>query len=505
MKLTTAAKKSRGLRSISRRFSYAFIGVVTFLLFGFAAVAIFINISQSQAELERRLSGALRLAEASLPKPLWNLDSDVADDFVGALFLDDAIVHAKIVWAGQIIASRTARNLENVDFSFLETSRQFVVGTSNISFAGKKVGSVTIAMSRQSIRDEIIFNIAGIIALTTLLIVGIYFTSVGMTSKYISRPLSNLQGSAAAIAHGDLEAPIETSGNDEIGNLARDLNTMRESIRTLFAELRDSHEALEEYGRTLERKVEERTAELAQAVREAENARAAVEEEVRKQVVELERVSQLKRFFSPQLAELMISSGQEKLMESHRREITVVFCDLRGFTAFAETAEPEVVMRVLREYHEAVGPLIFQYEATLEHFAGDGMMALFNDPLPCPDPAVRAVQMAMGMQREVGKLVELWRGQGYVLGFGVGIAMGYATMGQIGFEGRFHYGAIGSVINLASRLGDEAEAGQILVTQQVYAEIEQISEAVQVGELTLKGFLKPIAAFNVRGMKPGIS
>ena len=230
-----------------------------------------------------------------------------------------------------------------------------------------------------------------------------------------------------------------------------------------------------------------------------------LEERVAEQVAELERVGHLKRFFSPQLAELIVSSGQEKLIESHRREITVVFCDLRKFTAFSETAEPEEVMRVLREYHEAVGPLIFRSEATLEHFAGDGLMAYFNDPLPCPDPAPRAIRMALGMQREVDKLIEAWRKRGFDLGHGVGIALGYATLGQVGFEGRLHYGAIGSVLNLASRLCDEAEAGQILVTQRVYAEVEEMAEAKPIGELTLKGFIKPVPAFNVTGLKAGES
>ncbi len=230
-----------------------------------------------------------------------------------------------------------------------------------------------------------------------------------------------------------------------------------------------------------------------------------LEEKVAEQLHELDRVGQLKRFFSPQVAELIISSDEKSLMEGHRREITAVFCDLRGFTAFSHTAEPEEVMNVLREYHEAVGLLIFRSEATLEHFSGDGLMAYFNDPLPCPDPAPRAIRMALGMQREVDKLVEVWRKRGFNLGHGVGIALGYATLGQVGFQGRLHYGAIGSVLNLASRLCDEAEAGQILVTQRVYAEVEEMAEAKPIGELTLKGFLKPVPTFNVTGLKAGES
>jgi class 3 adenylate cyclase len=188
-------------------------------------------------------------------------------------------------------------------------------------------------------------------------------------------------------------------------------------------------------------------------------------------------------------------------MESHRREITVVFCDLRGFTAFSETAEPEEVMQVLRDYHKVLGPLIFRFEATLEHFAGDGLMTFFNDPVPCPDPTLRAIRMAVAMRDGIGEIAETWHKYGYDLGFGVGIAQGYATLGQVGFEGRFHYGAIGSVLNLTSRLCDQAHAGQILITQRASTDVEDIAELEAVEEFTLKGFLKPVIAFNVVGLK----
>ena len=230
-----------------------------------------------------------------------------------------------------------------------------------------------------------------------------------------------------------------------------------------------------------------------------------LEEKVAEQLHELERVGHLKRFFSPQVADLIISSDEKSLMEGHRQEITAVFCDLRGFTAFSDTAEPEEVMNVLREYHGAVGHLIFRFDATLEHFAGDGLLAFLNDPLPCADPAARATRMAVAMRKDVGALIDQWRKRGHELGFGIGIALGYATLGQIGFEGRFQYAAIGSSLNLASRLCDQAENGQILVTQRICAEIEDIAESEPLGELTLKGFLKPVPAFNVTGLKAGAS
>ncbi len=226
-----------------------------------------------------------------------------------------------------------------------------------------------------------------------------------------------------------------------------------------------------------------------------------LEERVLKQVGELERVGRLKRFLPPQVAELILSSGDEKFLESHRREITVVFCDLRGFTAFAETVEPEEVMGILREYHAAVGSLIFQFEGTLEHFAGDGLMVFFNDPLPCPDPAARAVRMALAMRQQVGELAGVWRKRGHQLDFGVGITLGYATLGKIGVEGRFDYAAIGTVTNLAFRLCEEARGGQILVSQRVYAAVEELVEAEPVGEFSLKGFHRPVTAYNVLRLK----
>jgi class 3 adenylate cyclase/CheY-like chemotaxis protein len=226
-----------------------------------------------------------------------------------------------------------------------------------------------------------------------------------------------------------------------------------------------------------------------------------LEQRVQEQLAELERTRRLKRFFSPQLAELVVSSGGEKLLESHRREITVVFCDLRGFTAFSETAEPEEVMGVLREYHTALGTQIFRFDGTLERFAGDGLMVFFNDPLPCPDPEARAVRMTVAMRQQMSELTKKWRKRGHQLGFGVGIAQGYATLGMIGFEGRVDYGAIGPVTNLASRLCDQAQGGQILISQRVYAAVEELVQAEPAGELPLKGFHKPVPTFNVVGLR----
>lgn len=223
-----------------------------------------------------------------------------------------------------------------------------------------------------------------------------------------------------------------------------------------------------------------------------------LERRVTEQLAEIERISRLKRFLSPQIVDLVISSGDESILNSHRRAITVAFCDLRGFTAFAETAEPEEVMAVLSDYHRALGASIHTYEGTLERFSGDGVNIIFNDPLPCPDPSVRAVQMAVEMRDSIADLSNTWRKQGHELGFGVGIAHGYATLGRIGFEGRFDYSAIGTVVNLAARLCGEARNGQILVDAKVIAAIEDIAEVEPAGELCLKGFQRPVAAYNVR-------
>jgi len=227
---------------------------------------------------------------------------------------------------------------------------------------------------------------------------------------------------------------------------------------------------------------------------------AELEARVQKQLDDLQRVNRLRRFLSPQVAELVISSGDDSFLRSHRREIVVVFCDLRGFTPFAESSEPEEVMAVLEEYHAALGELIFRYEGTLERFTGDGLMVFFNDPIPLDHPARRAVEMALAMRDRVGTLTERWSRLGHDLGFGVGIAQGFATLGRIGYEGRYDYAAIGSVTNLAARLCGEAHPGQILVAQRVFHAVENHTVGESVGVLDLRGFSRSIPAYNVSRM-----
>jgi class 3 adenylate cyclase len=226
-----------------------------------------------------------------------------------------------------------------------------------------------------------------------------------------------------------------------------------------------------------------------------------LEQRVAEQVGELERIGRLKRFLSPQIAELVVSSGNDRILESHRREITVVMCDLRGFTAFSETAEPEDVMAVLREYQGSLGMIVDKFEGTVERFTGDGMMIWFNDPLPCEDPCGRAVRMGIEMRERVTELAVNWRKYDHNLGFGIGMAHGYATLGRIGFERRFDYAAVGMVVNLAARLCGEAGDGQILVDSKVRAAVESFATTEPVGELSLKGFNRLVKAFNVTGRK----
>jgi class 3 adenylate cyclase len=237
--------------------------------------------------------------------------------------------------------------------------------------------------------------------------------------------------------------------------------------------------------------------ELRKSTEEVAALNRDLEARVAEQVDELGRVGRLKRFLAPQLAELIVSQGDENILESHRREIVVVFCDLRGYTAFTETAEPEEVLNFLREYHGALGPLVSQFEGTLDQFSGDGIMVFFNDPVPIPDPAERAVKMAVAMREAASKLTTAWRQHGCDLGFGIGIAQGYATLGQIGFAERSGYTAIGTVCNLAARLCAEAKDGQILISSRVAVAAGTDTTLENLGNLELKGLSRPVAAFNV--------
>ena len=256
------------------------------------------------------------------------------------------------------------------------------------------------------------------------------------------------------------------------------------------------------------KELHDRVVEQAQQLKEKSEELAAwnrlLEQRVSEQIADKERLGRLERFLAPQVARMIASSeAPETVLGSHRRDVTVMFCDLRGFTAFTDTSDSEEVMAVLREYHESVGDLIFRYQGTLERFAGDGIMIVFNDPIVCDDHTERAVRLALEMREHMNALASGWRKRGHELGFGIGIASGYATLGQIGFERRRDYTAIGRVTNLASRLCDEAQPGQIVIAQRAYTSVEQLTEAASLGELSLKGFTRPVAAYNILRWRAG--
>lgn len=246
--------------------------------------------------------------------------------------------------------------------------------------------------------------------------------------------------------------------------------------------------------RALHGQVEEQAAQLAQW-----NSR--LEERVAEQVAQLERLARLKRFLSPKVADLIVAGQLDDPLVTRRRELTIVFVDLRGFTAFSESAAPEDVLAVLRDYHAEIGRLIGIYDGTIEHFSGDGVMLIFNDPAPLPDPALSAVRMSVALRDSVARLSQDWRKLGHRLGCGLGIAQGYATIGTIGFPGRQDYGIIGIVCNLAARLCSEAVAGQVIVSQRVFARVEERVSARPLGDLTLKGFHEPVPAYEVLALK----
>jgi adenylate cyclase len=285
----------------------------------------------------------------------------------------------------------------------------------------------------------------------------------------------------------DVIAGLESGGDDYLTKPV-DHAALSARVRAMLR-IKTLHDTV----RAQAQRLEEQAADLAALNR-------TLEERVAAQVDEIARVGRLKRFLAPQIAETIVSSGGETILEHHRRDIVVLFCDMRGFTTFAETAEPEDVMAVLGEYHNALGPLIHRYEGTLDRFAGDGLIVFFNDPVPCPDPVFRAVRLAVAMREAVAALARSWAARGHEIGFGVGIAQGYATLGRIGFADRFDYSAIGTVTNLAARLCDEAENGQILVPRRIAAAIDKVAEFEPLGDLALKGLSRPVAVLNVRNV-----
>ncbi len=325
-----------------------------------------------------------------------------------------------------------------------------------------------------------------------------------LISRKVVRPLAVLSEGAMRFGSGDFGHRIDIKSKDEFEDVALEFNDMAKRLDDMYA--------------TLEQRVADRTSELSKVVEDLKTSNAKVqsqaqelsawnqnlEKRVAEQVDAVERAGELRRFLSPQVADAILKEGDSSILESHRREVTVVFCDLRGFTRFSQSAEPEEVMGLLGDYHAALGELIHKHDGTLERFAGDGLLVLFNDPVPCPNPAERAVLMAVEMRSVVSEVIDGWKKVGFDLGFGIGIAQGFATLGRIGFEGRYDYASVGSVSNLGSRLCDEAANGQILLPQRLVVQVEAFARLEPVGSRTLKGFQDPVSAYNVVGLKDGV-
>ncbi|HZO01831.1 MAG TPA: adenylate/guanylate cyclase domain-containing protein, partial [Burkholderiales bacterium] len=287
-----------------------------------------------------------------------------------------------------------------------------------------------------------------------------------------------------------------------------DITEQKQAERDLIEATRRTEEAnkvITEKNRVLEAlnaEIRDKNVQLQEQAAQIAEWNARLETRVTEQVTQIGQMSKLTRFLSPKVSDLIMAGDADDPLKTRRRDITVVFVDLRGFTGFTETAEPEEVMAVLREYHAELGKAIMAHDGTIEHFAGDGVMILFNDPVPVPDHELQAIHMAIAMRESVGALVRAWKKRGHALGFGVGIAGGYATIGTIGFEGRLDYGAIGAVTNLAARLCGEAQHDQILISPRIFSKVEDRVEVQSVGELQLKGFQRPVLAHNVIRLRP---
>lgn len=411
---------------------------------------------------QRRNSG-VTFAEVNL-KYVWNLISQMDVGREGSAFVVDSngllIAHRDI----SLVLRKT--DLSSLPQVALAQSRAVSSGTNVVGGIARNLGGKDVLSSYATISslDWHVFVetplseafaplYSSMIRTAALICAGIALSIIAgyLLARRIVRPIQALQLGTSRIASGDLDHHIDVSTGDELETLADAFNEMTDKLRASYNNI--------------------------------------------------ERVSALKRYFSPHLAEQIIASKDGQLTESHRREVTAVFCDLRNFTEFSSMAEPEEAMRVLEAYYITLGAQVRQFEATIGFFAGDGLMAFLNDPLPIPDHAVRASHMAIAMQRSMGALIEGWNKRGLNLGFGIGIATGYATMGHIGTEDQFHYTAIGSVVNLSSRLCDLAADGEIIITEAVYAQAEETIDVVPAGEHILKGFPKPIPALKISKLR----
>lgn len=331
---------------------------------------------------------------------------------------------------------------------------------------------------------------------SVLLLFGLAMTFIAsaLLIRKVLRPLEVLRSGAESIRDGDLSYRFKVKTGDEFELVSDEFNKMAEAIQ-------DSHANLENVVETRTKEIAESNLHLEKARSELEELNLSLEQKVKSQVNELERINRIKHFLPPTVSEAILKSEIVDPFQTHRKEVTVVFIDLRGFTNFSDSHEPEEVMLVLREYHEEVGTLIDKYEGTLEHFAGDGIMVFFNDPLPQSNHTELGIRMSLEVQQRVEQIRTGWHEKGYDLDVGIGLTSGFATIGILGYEGRLEYGVIGNVPNLAARLSGEAKGGQIVIDGKTYSRIENLIEAQALGELSLKGFSRRISAFNISGLR----
>lgn len=444
-------------------------------------------------------------AEVNL-KYIWDLISSIQVGKDGYAYVvtryGDLIAHPDL---SLVLQRQNLAFLSQVKKAFSQ-SDSLIMGTSIISenLHGKKVFSTHALLPKldwaviveQPVREAFEALYVSLFRMFALLLLGLGMTLLAslFMARRLIRPIEALRHGVEEIGSGNLEHRFKINTGDELEVLANEFNKMTD--------------ALQEAQTGLERKVEERTQKLVKSNLDLEDARKeleelnqSLEEKVQIQVKKLERAGRIKRFLSPQVTEAVLNSDSVDPFQTRRREVTVVFIDLRGFTNFSDSHEPEEVMQVLRNYHEEVGRLIFKYEGTLEHFAGDGIMVFFNDPLPRDDHTEFATQMSIEVQDRINVIRPEWHKKGYELDVGIGISTGFATLGTIGFEGRMDYAAIGNVTIMASRLSSEAKGGQILTDLKTLAKIENLVEAQSLGEKLFKGFSRPVSVFNLLKMK----
>ena len=444
-------------------------------------------------------------AEVNL-KYIWDLITSIQVGTKGYSYIvtryGDLIAHPDL---SLVLQRKNLSLLSQVKNAFLQSDGN-VERTTSISdnLLGEKVISTHAfipfldwaVIVEQPVREAYETLYLSLLRLFALLLLGLGFIIVMsfIMARRIIRPIETLRQGVEEIGSGNLDHRLKVSTGDELEVLADEFNKMTD--------------ALQESYRGMERTVEERTHKLVKANLELEEAKKeladvnkSLEEKIQSQVNKLERASRIKRFLSPQVSEAILTSDTIDPFQTRRREVTVVFIDLRGFTNFSDSNEPEEVMQVLRNYHQEVGQLIFKYEGTLEHFAGDGIMVFFNDPIPRDDHTEIAIQMSLEIQSKMKEILSEWHKKGYELDVGIGISTGFATLGTIGFEGRMDYAAIGNVTIMASRLSSQAAGGQILSDIKTLANVDDRVESQPLGEKLLKGFSRPVAIFTITKMK----